>query len=150
MDEAGSKAHIAAAIAPKIIEELETQIKEEATLKLDAVNEQNFEMAAKHRDCEKDLRAQLSDVYDKWEESIKTRKGFVDAKAIEEVVSMMSGIPVQKIAEEENQKLLNMGDVLKQCIIGQDDAINKVVKAIRRNRVGLKDPQKPIGTFMFL
>ena len=150
MDEAGSKAHITVAIAPKIIEELETQINEEATLKLDAVTERNFEMAAKHRDCEKELRAQLLDVNEKWEESIKNRKGFVDVKAIEEVVSMMSGIPVQKIAEEENQKLLNMSSVLQQCIIGQNDAIDKVVKAIRRNRVGLKDPQKPIGTFMFL
>ena len=150
MDEAGSKAHITESIAPKDFEIIETQIKEEASLKLGAVKEQNFELAAKHRDNEKSLRTQLAEIKEEWETSLKNHKKIVDVQAIDEIVSMMSGIPVKKIAEEESQKLLNMSNVLQNSIIGQDDAINKVVKAIRRNRVGLKDPQKPIGTFMFL
>ena len=150
MDEAGSKAHITESIAPKEIEEIENQINEESQLKIKAVNEQNFELAAKHRDKEKALREQLSKVQEEWYTNLKNNKKIVDVQAIDEIVSMMSGIPVKRIAEEESQKLLNMSKSLQECIIGQDDAINKVVKAIRRNRVGLKDPQKPIGTFMFL
>ena len=150
LDEAGSKAHIADAITPKEIEDIEKQVEAEAALKLDAVKEQNFELAAKHRDNEKLLRAQLSEAKDEWETNLRNRKRIVDAQTIDEVVSMMSGIPVKKIAEEENQKLLNMSTILQESIIGQDDAINKIVRAIRRNSVGLKNPQKPIGTFMFL
>ena len=150
MDEAGSKAHITEAIAPKEIEEIENQINEESLLKIKAVNEQNFELAAKHRDKEKVLREQLSKIQEEWYTNLKNHKKIVDVQAIDEIVSMMSGIPVKRIAEEESQKLLDMSKNLQECIIGQDDAINKVVKAIRRNRVGLKDPQKPIGTFMFL
>ena len=150
MDEAGSKAHITEAIAPKEIEEIENQINEESLLKIKAVNEQNFELAAKHRDKEKVLREQLSKIQEEWYTNLKNHKKIVDVQAIDEIVSMMSGIPVKRIAEEESQKLLDMSKNLQECIIGQNDAINKVVKAIRRNRVGLKDPQKPIGTFMFL
>ena len=150
LDEAGSKAHIADVIAPKEIEEIESQIESEAALKLDAVKNQNFELAAQHRDNEKRLRTQLSKAKEEWETNLKNHKKIVDVQAIDEIVSMMSGIPVKRIAEEESQKLLNMSNNIQGSIIGQDDAINKVVKAIRRNRVGLKDPQKPIGTFMFL
>ena len=150
LDEAGSKAHIADIVAPHEIEEIETNIATEGSMKLEAVKNQNFELAARHRDNEKRLRAQLSSVKKEWEEELKTHKKIVDVSTIDEIVSMMSGIPVKRIVEEENERLMNMGNTLQEYIIGQEEAINKVVRAIRRNRVGLKDPKKPIGTFMFL
>lgn len=150
LDEAGSKVHIADVIPPKEISDIERQIKVAAKDKLDAVNEQNFELAAKHRDNEKNLRSKLEKVKQQWDEDLKNNKQLVTEEDIDKIVSMMSGIPAKKIAEGENEKLLKMGDTLKESIIGQDEAIDKIVKAIRRNRVGLKDPKKPIGTFMFL
>ena len=150
MDEAGSKAHITDIVAPKEIEEIEKKIEIEASAKRDAVTEQNFELAAEHRDNEKKLRIQLDEAKGKWQEELKKNKKVVTAEAIDEVVSMMSGVPLKRVSEGENEKLLKMNDILKKSIIGQDDAVNKIVKAIRRNRVGLKDPKKPIGTFMFL
>lgn len=150
LDEAGSKAHIANIVAPKEIEEVEANIATEDSMKLEAVQNRNFELAARHRDNEKRLRTQLSTLKKEWEEELKKNKKIVDASTIDEIVSMMSGIPVKRIIEEESERLLNMGNTLQESIIGQEDAINKVVRAIRRNRVGLKDPKKPIGTFMFL
>lgn len=150
IDEAGSKAHISDIVAPKEIEELEGKIEAESTAKVNAVKEQNYELAARHRDNEKQLREELKVAKTKWTEELKSNRKVVDEEMISEIVSMMSGVPIKRIAQGESERLLKMGDMLKGSVIGQDDAVDKVVKAIRRNRVGLKDPKKPIGSFMFL
>lgn len=150
IDEAGSKAHISDIVAPKEIEELESKIEAESVAKVSAVKDQNYELAAHHRDNEKLLREELKAAKAKWTEELKSNRKVVDEEMISEIVSMMSGVPIKRIAQGESEKLLKMGNILKGSIIGQDDAVDKVVKAIRRNRVGLKDPKKPIGSFMFL
>lgn len=150
LDEAGSRVHISNIIVPKSIEELEAKIEATKNEKLSAVKSQNFELAASFRDKERQYLLQLEAAKNKWEQELQEHRETVDEDKVAEVVAMMSGVPVQRIAKAENQKLLEMGDVLKQKVVGQDDAIQKVVKAIQRNRVGLKDPNKPIGTFMFL
>ncbi|MEG2164346.1 MAG: ATP-dependent Clp protease ATP-binding subunit [Bacteroidales bacterium] len=150
IDEAGSKAHITDIVAPKEIEDIENKIDTEATAKVNAVKEQNYELAARHRDNEKQLREELKVAKDKWSEDLKSNRKVVDEDMIGEIVAMMSGVPIKRIALGESERLLKMADLLKGSIIGQDDAVEKVVKAICRNRVGLKDPKKPIGTFMFL
>ncbi|MBR4118766.1 MAG: ATP-dependent Clp protease ATP-binding subunit [Bacteroidales bacterium] len=150
LDEAGSKVHITDVVAPKELEDIELQIQSESSQKLDAVKNQDFELAAKHRDAEKRLRVQLKEIKSEWEDELKARKQVVDVATIDEVVAMMSGIPLKRVAEEESHKLINMSKTLQESVIGQNDAIDIVVKAIRRNRVGLKNPQKPIGVFMFL
>ena len=150
MDEAGSRVHISNIVVPKEIEALEARIETARDEKIKAVKSQNYELAASFRDKEKDIQAQLEIAKQKWEEELQEHREVVDEEKIAEVVAMMSGIPVQRVARAEGTKLLQMGDTLRQAIIGQDDAVDKIVKAIRRNRVGLKDPNKPIGTFMFL
>lgn len=150
LDEAGSRVHISNIIVPKSIEELEAKIEETKAEKLQAVKSQNFELAASFRDKERQSLLQLEAAKAKWEAELQENKETVDEEKVAEVVAMMSGVPVQRIAKAENLKLLEMADNLNSKVIGQDDAVKKIVKAIQRNRVGLKDPNKPIGTFMFL
>ncbi|MCD8263015.1 MAG: ATP-dependent Clp protease ATP-binding subunit [Tannerellaceae bacterium] len=150
MDEAGSRVHISNIIIPKSIEELEAQIEETRAEKLAAVKSQNFELAASFRDKERQLLLRLEGAKARWEQELQEHRETVDEEKVAEVVAMMSGVPVQRIAKAENVKLLEMTDVLKSQVVGQDDAVQKIIKAIQRNRVGLKDPNKPIGTFMFL
>ncbi|MDH6345249.1 MULTISPECIES: ATP-dependent Clp protease ATP-binding subunit [unclassified Parabacteroides] len=150
LDEAGSRVHISNIIVPKSIEELEAKIEDTKTEKLAAVKSQNFELAASFRDKERQFLLQLEAAKAKWEQELQEHRETVDEEKVAEVVAMMSGVPVQRIATAENVKLLEMGEVLKSKVIGQDEAVSKIVKAIQRNRVGLKDPNKPIGTFMFL
>lgn len=150
LDEAGSRVHISNIVVPKSIEELEQKIEETKTEKLAAVKSQNFELAASFRDKERQLLLQLEAAKAKWEQDMQENREIVDEDKVAEVVAMMSGVPVQRIAQAENLKLLEMSNSLKSKIIGQDEAVDKIVKAIQRNRVGLKDPNKPIGTFMFL
>ncbi len=115
-----------------------------------AVKNQNFEKAASFRDREKDLLDMIDQEKKKWEKELAVNRETVDAEKVAEVVAMMTGVPVQRIAQTEGTRLLNMADELRGSVIGQDEAIFKVVKSIQRNRAGLKDPNKPIGTFIFL
>ena len=150
LDEAGSRVHLTNITAPKEIEEQEKLIDEMKSLKNEAVRLQNFELAASYRDKEKEYTNQLDTLKEEWEKSLKENRETVDDEQIAEVVSMMSGVPVQRIAQAEGMKLLGMKYDLLSKVIGQDKAIATLVKAIQRSRVGLKDPNKPIGTFMFL
>lgn len=150
LDEAGSRVHVGNANAPKEIEEIEEKIAATNELKLKAAQAQNFEEAASLRDSVRNLQAELDNKKEEWEADLRNHREVVDEDKIAEVVAMMTGVPVQRIAQTESSRLLNMGDELKSSIVGQDEAIDKIVKAIQRNRVGLKDPNRPIGTFMFL
>ncbi|MDR2692573.1 MAG: ATP-dependent Clp protease ATP-binding subunit, partial [Dysgonamonadaceae bacterium] len=150
MDEAGSRTHISNIVVPKAIEELEARIEDVKQQKVQAVKSQNFELAAGFRDQERQLLLNLEASKSKWEEELQVNRQIVDEDKVAEVVAMISGVPVQRIAKAENQKLMEMAGVLKAAVIGQDEAVDKIVKAIQRNRIGLKDPNKPIGTFMFL
>lgn len=150
LDEAGSRVHLTNITAPKEIEEQEKLIGEMKSLKNEAVRLQNFELAASYRDKEKEYTNQLDTLKEEWEKSLKENRETVDDEQIAEVVSMMSGVPVQRMAQAEGMKLLGMKDDLLSKVIGQDKAIATLVKAIQRSRVGLKDPNKPIGTFIFL
>ena len=150
LDEAGSRVHLINIAAPKEIEEQEKRIDEMKNLKNEAVKLQNFELAASYRDKEKELSAQLDIMKENWENSLKQNRETVDEEQIANVVSMISGIPVQKMAQSEGMRLMGMKDDLMGKVIGQDKAIETLVKAIRRSRIGLKDPNRPIGTFMFL
>ncbi|WP_455591615.1 ATP-dependent Clp protease ATP-binding subunit [Bacteroides sp.] len=150
LDEAGSRVHLINVNVPKEIEEQELLIEEARNKKNEAVKSQNFELAASFRDKEKELATQLDVMKQQWEERLKDNRETVDAEEIANVVSMMSGIPVQRMAQAEGIKLAGMKDDLQSKVIAQDPAIEKLVKAILRSRVGLKDPNKPIGTFMFL
>lgn len=150
LDEAGSRVHLTNITAPKEIEEQEKLIDEMKSLKNEAVRLQNFELAASYRDKEKEYTNQLDTLKEEWEKSLKENRETVDDEQIAEVVSMMSGVPVQRMAQAEGMKLLGIKDDLLSKVIGQDKAIATLVKAIQRSRVGLKDPNKPIGTFMFL
>ncbi len=150
LDEAGSRVHITNIVVPKHIEELEKLIDETKEEKLKAVKSQNFEVAANFRDKEKEYINELDAAKKRWETEIQENRQTVDEEKVEEVVAMMSGVPVQRVAQAEGQRLLQMKEELKTKVIGQDDAVEKVVRAIQRNRIGLKDPNKPIGTFLFL
>jgi len=150
MDEAGSRVHVTNIAVPAAIEELEKEINEAAAEKLRAAQAQNFEKAASYRDREQQLKAQLDTANAEWQEKLATMRETVDEDKVAEVVAMMTGVPVQRIAQAEGKRLKEMAPALKAQIIGQDNAIEKIVKAIQRNRIGLKDPSKPIGTFMFL
>ena len=150
LDEAGSRVHLINIAAPKEIEEQEKLIDEMKNRKNEAVRLQNFELAASYRDKEKELSAQLDIMKENWEKSLKENRETVDDEQIANVVSMMSGVPVQKMAQAEGMRLMGMKDDLMSKVIGQDKAIETLVKAIRRSRIGLKDPNRPIGTFMFL
>lgn len=150
MDEAGSRVHISNISVPADIEEMENQIKEVQKGKTDAVKMQNYELAASYRDKEAELESELREAKNKWEDGLKEKRETVDEPQIEKVVSMMSGIPVQKVAQEEEVRLRGMKNFFNKRIIGQEEAISKLCKAIQRNRLGLNDPNRPIGTFMFL
>jgi len=150
LDEAGSRVHISNIIVPKNIEELEAKIEETKADKMAAVKSQNFELAASYRDKERQYLLDLESAKAKWEKEMQEHREIVDENKVAEVVAMMSGVPTQRIAKAENARLLEMSDILKSKVVGQDEAVQKIVKAIQRNRVGLKDPNKPIGTFMFL
>ena len=150
LDEAGSRVHLINISVPKEIEEQEKQIDEMKNRKNEAVRLQNFELAASFRDKEKELSTQLDIMKENWEKSLRENRETVDDEQIANVVSMISGIPVQKMAQTEGMRLMGMKDDLMGKVIGQDKAIETLVKAIRRSRIGLKDPNRPIGTFMFL
>ena len=150
LDEAGSRVHISKVVVPKEISELEDKIAQAQDNKFKAVQEQNFESAANYRDQQEKLKLELEDAKQKWEEELDNQRETVDESDVAEVVALMTGVPVQRIAQAEGIRLLGMGDELKHMIVGQDEAIDKIVKAIRRNRAGLRDPNRPIGSFMFL
>ena len=150
LDEAGSRVRIANIVVPKEIDDLEKQISEAQRNKVKAAQAQNFEIAANYRDMQEQLTAKLNQAKKDWEEELAKKRETVDVDKVAEVVAMMTGVPVQRIAQGESERLLQMGNNLKSKIIGQDEAIEKIAKCIRRNRVGLKDPNRPIGSFMFL
>ena len=150
LDEAGSRVHIINMDVPKQILELEKQLEEVRELKNSVVKKQRYEEAAKLRDDEKRLEKDLAIAQEKWEEDSKLHRETVSEESVADVVSMMSGIPVNKIAQTESNKLAKLPDLIKNNVIGQDEAVAKVAKAIQRNRAGLKDPNKPIGSFIFL
>ncbi len=150
LDEVGARVHLKNIHVPKHIEEFEAQIEEIKEEKNKAVKGQQYEKAADLRDHESKLVRKLEKAKEDWEEESKTKKYPVTEDDIAEVVAMMTGIPVKRVAQSESKKLVGMTDDLKKVIIGQDEAIIKVSKAIQRNRVGLKDPSKPIGSFIFL
>ena len=150
LDEAGSRIHITNIVVPKQILELEKQLEEVREQKNNVVKSQKYEEAARLRDDEKRLEKDLTAAQQEWEDQSKLHKEVVTEDNVAEVVSMMTGIPVNRIAEAESSRLANLHDMIKGKVIGQDEAVSKVVKAIQRNRVGLKDPNKPIGSFIFL
>ncbi|MDR1501880.1 MAG: ATP-dependent Clp protease ATP-binding subunit [Prevotella sp.] len=150
LDEAGSRMHIANIHVPKEIEDIEKELKDVVEQKGEAVKAQKYELAASFRDTQRQLMAKLDAAEAEWKASLKEKPETVDAEMVSEVVSMMSGVPVQRIGESEGVKLVGMQDSLKAAVVGQDEAVNKIVKAIQRNRIGLKDPNRPIGSFMFL
>lgn len=150
LDEVGARTHLKNIHVPKYIEELEGNIEEIKELKNQAVKNQQYEKAAEFRDNESKLIKRLDQAKEEWEEESKTKKYPVGEEDIAEVVSMMTGIPVRRVAQSESNKLVSMSDDLQKMVIGQSEAILKITKAIQRNRVGLKDPKKPIGSFIFL
>lgn len=150
LDEAGSRVHLTNITVPKEIENQEKMIDEARMHKTEAVRMQDFELAASFRDREKSLSEELETMKARWEESLRENREKVDDKQIADVVSMMSGVPVQRMAHAEGNKLRGMKDELLSKVIAQDKAVETLVKAIQRSRMGLKDPNKPIGTFLFL
>ena len=150
MDEAGSRMHIQEVPVPDEISQLEAHLEELQEKKNQAVKKQDFELAAECRDQMKNIEHALQEKQKEWEASIKNDRPQVDETIVADVISMMTGIPVQRIGEEENQKLRNLAGNLKKAVIGQDDAIQAITRSIQRSRIGLKDPRKPIGTFMFV
>ena len=150
LDEAGSRVHITHINVPKKILEIEKLIEETRDKKLEAIKQQRYEEAADFRDKEQRLQQDLAQAKREWEEESQIHRETVDEENVAEVVAMMTGVPVQRIAQNEGTRLLNMAKDLENSVIGQNEAIQKVVKAIRRNRAGLKDPNKPIGSFIFL
>ena len=150
MDEAGSRVHITNIRVPDAIVRIEEQIDKVRDEKTAAIKSQKYEQAAKFRDQERELMDQLEAEKKKWEEESRLNREQVTDQNVSEVVSMMTGVPVQRIAMNESERLINMEQDLEKSVVGQQDAIKKIVKSIRRNRAGLKDPAKPIGSFIFL
>ncbi len=150
LDEAGSRVHISNIVVPNDITMLEERIETVNKNKLTAVKSQNFELAASFRDQEKQLTEQLEIAKANWQNSLREHREIVDEEKVAEVVALMTGVPVQRIAQAEGQRLLKMNEELQNSVVGQNEAISKVVKAIQRNRAGLKDPKRPIGSFIFL
>ncbi len=150
MDEAGSRVHITNMDVPKNIVTLEVNLEEVRDKKNAVVKKQKYEEAAKLRDDEKRIEKELIQAQEKWQEELKMHRETVDENDISEVVSMITGIPVNKIAKAELKELNNLNKIISNKVIGQKDAVSKVVKAIQRNRAGIKDPNKPIGSFIFL
>ncbi len=150
LDEAGSRVHITSINVPDNVMELEKKLDEIRDQKIQVVKKQRYEEAARLRDDEKRVESQLQEAQTAWEEEVKKNRETVSDDNVAEVVAMMTGIPVQRVAQHESKRLSGMADDIKGKIIGQDDAVAKIVKAIQRNRAGLKDPNKPIGSFIFL
>jgi ATP-dependent Clp protease ATP-binding subunit ClpC len=150
LDEAGSRVHIINIETPAHITKLEIKLSDVTDKKKESIKKQKFETAAELRDSEKKIQAQLEHAQDIWEKEMKENKETVEEENVADVISIMTGIPVNRVASQERKKLSFMTDNIKNKIIGQDNAVEKVVRAIRRNRVGLKDPNKPIGSFIFL
>jgi ATP-dependent Clp protease ATP-binding subunit ClpC len=150
LDEVGSRVHITNINVPKEIVEIEQEIENIKVKKSEVIKAQQYEKAVEFRDTERKLSEKLEEEKRKWEESSKSNRITITEEDVAEVVSMMSGIPLTKVSQTESGKLVNMTDALNGKVIGQDEAVMKVVKAIQRNRAGLKDPNKPIGSFFFL
>lgn len=150
IDEASSKVRLKAYTAPDSVQELENRTKELEKEKASAVNEQDFERAAKIRDEEKELRAKLEEEKKIWQEKNEHTNGEVTTEDIAQIVSGWTGIPVVQLTQEESERLLKLEEILHERIVGQDEAVTSVSKAIRRGRVGLKDPKRPVGSFIFL
>ncbi len=150
IDEAGSRARLSMAVVPPDLRDIESEIQETVKEKEAAIQAQEFEKAARFRDDEKELKQKLTEMKKSWRDEKVENTAIVDIKLICRVISDMTGIPVAEVEEEETQKLLRMEEKLSEWIIGQDDAINAVSKAIRRNRAGLRDPRRPIGSFLFM
>ncbi len=150
LDEAGSRVHLTNIVVSSEIEELEKEIDEVNRMKIEAVNSQKFELAASYRDLVNTKNQNLAVLKKEWESNSDLTRQPVDAEKIAEVVAVMTGVPLKRIAQEESDKLLKMRFDIKKKIIGQDTAVDSIVKAIQRNRVGLKDPGKPIGAFLFV
>lgn len=150
LDEAGSRVHITNIVVPEEIDNLEKDVDRLNAEKLDAAKAQDYEKAASLRDQVIKAKANLQHAKEEWEKTLSDNPQEVDDDKVAEVVALMTGVPTQRIAQAEGARLLEMGESLKGSVIGQDDAVAKVVKAIQRNRIGLKDPDKPIGVFMFL
>lgn len=150
LDEVGSRVHLQHAEMPEELVEKQKELKQTIQKKQQAVKNQDFELAAAYRDRQTNLERQIDELNRQWTSDDNTTRQTITEDEVAEVVSMMAGVPVQRIAEAENVRLRNMGDVLKAQVIAQDNAIEKMVKAIQRNRVGIKDPNHPIGVFMFL
>ena len=150
LDEAGSRVHITNINVPETVTKLEKQLEQVQQQKKEVVKKQKYEEAAKLRDTEKQTESKLIEAQIEWEEKIKLEKELVTENNVAEVVSMITGVPVQRIAKSESAKLSTMSNDLKKTIVGQNEAVQKIVKAIQRNRAGLKDPNKPIGSFIFL
>ena len=150
LDEAGSRVHITNIVVPESIERLEKEVDTLTRQKLDAAKAQDYELAASLRDKVNEKQQELDRAKEDWENGIDNVRQTVDEEKVAEVVALMTGVPTQRIAQAEGYRLIQMGKNLKGSVIGQDDAIAKVVKSIQRNRIGLKDPNKPIGVFMFL
>ncbi|MBD5301814.1 MAG: ATP-dependent Clp protease ATP-binding subunit [Bacteroides sp.] len=150
LDEAGSRVHITNIIVPEEIEALEKRVDELTQEKLTAAKAQDYEKAASLRDAVVKTKTELENAKKDWENSLNSERQLVDDDKVAEVVALMTGVPTQRIAQAEGTRLIKMGESLKGAVMGQDEAIKKVVKAIQRNRIGLKDPNKPIGVFMFL
>jgi ATP-dependent Clp protease ATP-binding subunit ClpC len=150
LDEAGSRVHITNITVPERIIKIEDKIEEARNEKIQAVKGQNFELAASFRDKEKNLMSLLEKEKEAWEKELESHREIVGEEQVADIVAMMSGIPVQRIAQAEGKRLQNMYNDMKKSIIGQDEAVLKITKAIQRNRAGLKDPNKPIGSFIFL
>jgi ATP-dependent Clp protease ATP-binding subunit ClpC len=150
LDEVGSRVHISNIKVPKEILDLEKDLEKAIQEKNDVIKQQKYEEAAKLRDTQRTIEEQLEVAKAKWEEESKNQRITVTDENVAEVVSMMTGVPVTKIAQKESKRLVKMGEELRGKVIGQDEAVEKVVKAIQRNRAGLKDPNKPIGSFFFL
>ncbi len=150
LDESGSRVHIGTVSVPAEIEELEKKIEGLKKEKMRVLSEQRYELAGPIRDQEKQTQYMLDDAIKRWEQDAQKHPETVDEEQVAEVVAMMSGIPVQRIAQAEGLKLRQMKEALTGKVIGQDEAVNKIVKAIQRNRIGLKDPNKPIGSFIFI
>ena len=150
LDEAGSRVHISNIVVPKEITDIEAKIAEVGKSKIEVVRQQKYEAAAEFRDTERQLIANLEEMRKKWEEEQKNQKQLVREEDVAQVVSMITGIPLQKVNTNENEKLVNMEENMTNKVIGQDHAVKKVVKSIKRGRIGLKDPNKPTGVFLFL
>ena len=150
LDEAGSRTQLSEVKVPESIKNLEKNLDEIHDEKRGSVAKQDYEAAAKYRDLERKIRVNLELEQKKWEDKLKENKKTVDGDRVAEVVSMMSGVPLRKVSQDENEKLANLDGDLRGKVIGQDHAIEKIAKSIMRNRMGLKDPNKPIGSFIFL